>query len=167
MRISLIACFLALLVGLSMGLGSLPAIADDAIIPQFFNHTEIKNRSFANEDLRVAEFADAIVELSDFSNANLQGAIFSASVITMVDMHGADLSNSMVNQSKFLKTDLRDTLFIESIMLQASFEASDITGADFTDALLGRTQIRDLCAIAQGVNSKTGVSTRESLGCEE
>ena len=38
-------------------------------------------------------------------------------------------------------------------------------GADFTDAVLSRTQQKQLCAIANGTNSSTGESTEYSLGC--
>ena len=40
-----------------------------------------------------------------------------------------------------------------------------IDGADFTDAVLSRTQQKQLCAIASGTNSSTGESTEYSLGC--
>ena len=40
-----------------------------------------------------------------------------------------------------------------------------IDGADFTDAVLSRTQQKQLCAIANGTNSSTGESTEYSLGC--
>ena len=37
--------------------------------------------------------------------------------------------------------------------------------ADFTNAVIGLTQMKALFGRASGVNSVSGVSTRESLGC--
>jgi len=51
-------------------------------------------------------------------------------------------------------------------LLRTTFGDINITGADFTGAMLDRAQIRELCQFANGVNAKTGVGTRESLGCE-
>jgi uncharacterized protein YjbI with pentapeptide repeats len=41
----------------------------------------------------------------------------------------------------------------------------NISGANFTDAILDEAQIQQLCQKASGVNSKTNVETRNSLGC--
>ena len=45
------------------------------------------------------------------------------------------------------------------------YKRQKIDGADFTDAVLSRTQQKQLCAIANGTNSSTGESTQYSLGC--
>jgi len=49
--------------------------------------------------------------------------------------------------------------------MESNFEGANIDCADFTDAVLSRTQQIHLCAIAYGTNSSTGESTEYSLGC--
>jgi len=61
--------------------------------------------------------------------------------------------------------DLSDAILSETILLRSIFNDTDISGADFTDAILDGAQVKELCAKASGVNSKTGITTRDSLGC--
>jgi hypothetical protein len=51
------------------------------------------------------------------------------------------------------------------MMLRSTFTDVNIAGADFSDAILGKLQQKELCKIATGTNSKTGVATRDSLAC--
>jgi hypothetical protein len=52
------------------------------------------------------------------------------------------------------------------MMLRSTFDQVDVTGADFTNAILDMIQVKKICINASGVNSKTGVDTRASLGCK-
>ena len=133
--------------------------------PPSYSNAELSGRDFAGETLRTAEFSNANLELTDFSNADLRGSIFSASVATKANLHGADLSYGMADQVDFTGADLSDAIFVETIMLRSTFADTAIAGADFTDAILDGDQINKLCAKAAGVNSQTGVATRDSLRC--
>lgn len=133
--------------------------------PLSFSNAELTRRDFSGQVLRAAEFSNANMDLTNFSNADLRGAIMSASVMTEANLHGANLTNAMIDQVKFTKADLSDAILAETILLRSTFDGVDITGADFTDAIMDGAQIKELCTKASGINSQTGVSTRDSLGC--
>lgn len=145
----------------------LPAQAQSKYYPPplSYSNAELTRRDFSGQVLRSAEFSNANMELSNFSNADLRGAIMSASVMVKANLHGADLTNAMADQVKFTNANLSDAVFVESILLRSTFDGVDITGADFTDAILDGFQVKELCKIAVGINSKTGIATRDSLGC--
>ena len=133
--------------------------------PLSFSNAELTRRDFSGQMLRAAEFSNANMDLTNFSNADLRGAIMSASVMTEANLHGANLTNAMIDQVKFTKADLSDAILAETILLRSTFEGADITGADFSDAIMDGAQVKELCTKASGINSQTGISTRDSLGC--
>lgn len=133
--------------------------------PLSYSNAELKAQDFSGQILRAAEFSNANLELTNFSHADLRGTIFSASVMTQANLHGADLTYGMLDQVNLTGADLSDAVLNETILLRSTFENTDITGADFSDAILDGAQVKELCAKASGVNSKTGITTRDSLGC--
>ena len=144
-----------------------PALAQSKYYapPLSFSNAELTRRDFSGQMLQAAEFSNANMDLTNFSNADLRGAIMSASVMTEANLHGANLTNAMIDQVKFTKADLSDAILAETILLRSTFEGADITGADFSDAIMDGAQVKELCTKASGINSQTGISTRDSLGC--
>lgn len=133
--------------------------------PPSYSHSIQTGKDFSGQNLRSAEFANSNLQRTNFSHVKAEGAIFSGSVMTEASLAGGDFTNAMLDLTDFTGAPLRDAVFVEAIFLGSTFDRVDITGADFTDALLDGAQVKQLCAIATGVNSKTGVKTRDSLLC--
>lgn len=160
--------FAAFLVAFAIVLFPLPALAQATKYyppPLSYSHAQLTGKDFSGQNLRSAEFANANLQYTNFRQAQAEGAIFSGSLMTEANLHGGNFTNAMLDLTDFTGSDFSDAIFLEALLLGSTFDDVDITGADFTDAILDGAQVKKLCAIATGVNSQTGVATRDSLYC--
>jgi uncharacterized protein YjbI with pentapeptide repeats len=131
-----------------------------------FDNAELNGQDFSGKNLQTAVFTSAKLDNTNFSGADLTGVVISSTTMNNTNLHGANVTQGLLDQVRFVGADLSDAVFFEAMMLRSTFKNVNIVGADFTDAILGKLQQKELCAIATGVNSKTGVSTRDSLACK-
>lgn len=149
---------------------STPALAasSTAVTPSAFSEfsaEELRNKDFSGKTLQSMDFAKVDLQEANFSNADLRGAVFNASNLSGANMKGADFSYGFAYLTNFDGADLTDSIFQETILSFSTFKDTKITNADFSLAVLEKWQVQQLCANAKGVNPKTGVDTRDSLGC--
>lgn len=116
-------------------------------------------------DLKEKEFLKADLREVDLSGTDLRGAVINTSQLQGADLREADLEDVVAFASRFDDADLRGANFTNAMMMQSRFTNAVIEGADFTNAVMDLPQQRALCAAASGVNPRSGIDTRESLGC--
>lgn len=148
-----------------------PAMAgsSSAVTPSAFSELsskDLRNKDFSGKTLQNVDFAKVDLEAANFSNADLRGAVFNASNLENANLKGVDFSYGFAYLTNFDRADLSDAIFQDTILSFSSFKDTKIDGTDFSLAVLEKWQIKQLCANAQGVNSKTKVDTRDSLGCK-
>jgi len=128
---------------------------DELVITQDMHGRNLNGYEFVKTDLRGV----------DLSESDLRGAVFNNSQLQGSNLRGADLEDVVAFASLFEGADLRDVNFTDALLMESSFVDASIEGADFTNAVVNRIQQKQLCSIAEGINSSTGVETRYSLGC--
>ncbi|MDR9404110.1 MAG: pentapeptide repeat-containing protein [Halothece sp. Uz-M2-17] len=152
-----------LLAGIWVLLDAKPAMAQDNSVN--YTHTVVSERDFSNQDLKGAVFAAAQMRRTNFSGSNLENAMFTKGTLTNADLSNTNLSGALMDRVVLDGADLTNAVLIGTVMTRTTFEDTKVTGADFTEAIINRYQIKLLCERAEGVNPATGVATRDSLGC--
>ena len=134
--------------------------------PEMRNQDELQiSQDMHGKDLTGLEFIKLDLRAVDFGEADLRAAIFNNSQLQGSDLRGADLEDAVAFACDFDGADLTDSNFTQALLMESHFEGAVIDGADFTDAVISRIQQKQLCSIADGTNSISGISTRYSLGC--
>jgi uncharacterized protein YjbI with pentapeptide repeats len=130
-----------------------------------YDDAEAVTKNFAGQNLIRSEFSDAKLESANFEGADLRGAVFNGAILKNANLHGVDFSDGIAYVSSFVGADLTDAVLTSAMLLKSNFRDAKITGADFSLAMLDRTQVLQLCKTASGTNPVTAINTRESLGC--
>ncbi len=134
--------------------------------PEMRNQDELKiSQDMHGKDLNGYEFVKLDLRSVDFGEADLRAAIFNNSQLQGTDLSGADLEDAVAFACDFEGADLRDANFTQALLMESNFAGARIEGADFTDAVISRIQQKQLCSLAEGTNSSSGINTSYSLGC--
>jgi uncharacterized protein YjbI with pentapeptide repeats len=130
-------------------------------------YAELEGKDFSNRDLTGSVFAASNLRNTTFENSNLTNAMMTEGILLSSNLRGVNFTGALIDRVTFDLSDLRDAIFVDTIATRTRFYDTNIEGADFSGAVIDRYQVKLMCEKASGINSVTGVATRDSLGCRE
>ena len=137
---------------------SISPLSVSALYPSDPSSVESLDTSLHGQDLKNQEYVKYDLSGKDLGAADFTGSYFSVSSLKGSDLTGANMTNVIAYATRFDDANLTNVNLTGAELLKSVFDGATIDGTDFTDAVLDRSQQKNLCKVATG-------NTAESLGC--